>query len=422
MDKEQLKIINNLEEFLTPKRSIIQDNVLRRCLNERWFSDTLAWLMDPKGDHGFGVEFIKLFIKKVATKRTLSKNNSRGVSRLKWGKKGKGRISTSLQLSNSTTLREFYLSQGVRKKDNHGQQYCDIVLLDLDSCDNIILVVENKLFTINTKNQLATYFKTVENKFKRVKTREYVYLTLYGDNPVLYEENAVLNDHWVCLSWLTDISAILQSLASKAKQIDSKVEEFLQLLRYIQSITESSPVNPEELLDTLLSIASDCLFEELQRLVKRGTWQRTKTNRIRHTSVNTLLKLGLLPNYYVTVQGIDGSVPKYEKILIPFGAHVDQIFNLFDLAARDIYHLHFKDPPLYLNDNKKLTKTISEKRQKYKNILKFVHDNRYHLQVLLQSCKKIKAEAKSLFEQNELDNIAYFQNDALYLDVSKEGE
>jgi len=403
MDKEQNIIINKLKKYLAPVKNSIQDNVLRRCLNERWLSDTLAWLMDPKADHGFGVDFIKLFVQKVAFKRTSSISNSHGASRLKWGKKGKGRIATSLHLGNSTTLREFYLSQGVKKKDNRGQQYCDIVMLDLDSCDNIILVVENKLFTINTKNQLSTYFGTVENKFKRAKTREYVYLTLYGDDPVLYEGDAAgLNDHWVCLSWLTDIIEILQNLVSQNKQIDPKVEEFLKLLQYLQSINESPPVNADELLYALISIASDCLLEELQRLVLRGEWQ-SKKNRIKHTSVNTFLKLGLLPNYYVTVQGIDGNVPKYEKILIPFGAHVDQIFNLFDMAARDIYHLHFKNPNLYLNDKRKLTKTISETRNKHKDTLRFVHDNRYHLQILLQKNKKIQNEAKSLFEQNELD-------------------
>jgi len=219
---------------------------------------------------------------------------------------------------------------------------------------------------------------------------------------VLYDGDAGLNDHWVCLSWLTDIIEILQNLVSQNKQIDPKAEEFLKLLQYLQSINESPPANPDELLDALISIASDCLLEELQRLVLRGEWQ-SKKNRIKHTSVNTFLKLGLLPNYYVTVQGIDGNVPKYEKILIPFGAHVDQIFNLFDMAARDIYHRHFKNPNLYLNDKKKLTKTISETRNKHKDTLRFVHDNRYHLQILLQKNKKIQNEAKSLFEQNELD-------------------
>ncbi len=33
----------------------LPDVTLRRCLSEAWFSDTLAWLLDPKAGHKLGV-------------------------------------------------------------------------------------------------------------------------------------------------------------------------------------------------------------------------------------------------------------------------------------------------------------------------------------------------------------------------------
>jgi hypothetical protein len=47
--------------------------LLTRCLNESWFSDTLAWLLDPKGSHGLGKKFADEFIKKIAEIRTNNK-------------------------------------------------------------------------------------------------------------------------------------------------------------------------------------------------------------------------------------------------------------------------------------------------------------------------------------------------------------
>jgi hypothetical protein len=398
MEQEKEETIKKIDDFLKSKRNDIPDNVLRRCLNENWFSDTLAWLMDPKSDHGLGTAFIKLFVEKVAKKRSSNSTNPHRASYLKWGKSGSGRASTSLHLSNSTSLREFYLSQSINKKDPTGQLYCDVVLMDLDSQDSIILVIENKLFTINSKTQLSDYYKVVEKKFSKVKKREYVYLTLSGDDPVSYGKNSHLNKQWVCLSWLCDIKEILEKLDGK---LDIKVREFLQLLQYLESITKNALTISSALRDIILDVASDCLFEELRRLLKKGEWKRLRSNKISHTSVKTRLKFSLLPNYYVTIQGMDGKNPKYEKILIPFGAHPDQIFNLFDIAAREIYHRHFNDYKLYLNDNRKLTKTISATKTKYKYILQFIHDNRYQLQVLLQSNKTIRDEQKIFIEQNE---------------------
>jgi hypothetical protein len=61
-------------------------------------------------------------------------------------------------------------------------RYCDLVLLDLDSDDGLTVFIENKLFTCNQADQLVEYLEAAEEKFSRIPTREYVYLTLRGDS------------------------------------------------------------------------------------------------------------------------------------------------------------------------------------------------------------------------------------------------
>lgn len=46
---------------------------LRRCLSESWFSDTLAWLLDPKASHGLGVKFLREMLERIAQRRKESK-------------------------------------------------------------------------------------------------------------------------------------------------------------------------------------------------------------------------------------------------------------------------------------------------------------------------------------------------------------
>jgi hypothetical protein len=87
-------IISVFEGFIIEKnaKAKLPDITLRRCLSEAWFSDTLAWLLDPKADHGLGVGFANEFLKKVASNRSSSKfGYARRRYHLKWGKKGPGK-------------------------------------------------------------------------------------------------------------------------------------------------------------------------------------------------------------------------------------------------------------------------------------------------------------------------------------------
>ncbi len=77
-------------------------------------------------------------------------------------------------------------------KEKGSAQFADIALFDLDSKDGLFITIENKLFTTNHPQQLETYYKLIEDKYSSVKTREYVYLTLTGEEPTYFGKRKIL--------------------------------------------------------------------------------------------------------------------------------------------------------------------------------------------------------------------------------------
>ena len=377
----------------TNRAAELPDVALRRCLSEAWFSDTLAWLLDPKAGHKLSVRFVKEFIKKIAQNRCSSEIvYARSGSHLKWGKKGPGIARSGIKLANSTVIREFYLSKAVKKRGGRGQRYCDLVLLDLDPGDSLFVVVENKLFTTNHPKQLEDYFEAVESKYRRAKVREYVYLTLKRSKPKIFaDENTSCHKHWVQVSWLDDLLEILEKCIDQ--NAPNELSHLMKLLNYLNELTRS-PIAVSDGIDKLRKVliegATDCLLDELERLGegKPGNWRKEKSKSeaivLSHSSKpKSKLYVEMLSNFTVTVQGRRRTSEEFEKILIPFGSNTKQIFNLFDMAARDVYYLHFKDPKRYLGDKKKLTKTVVLARAKHKDLLNFIHEYRFELKALM---------------------------------------
>jgi hypothetical protein len=55
------------------------------------------------------------------------------------------------------------------------------------------------------------------------------------------------------------------------------------------------------------------------------------------------MSVELTPGLTVTVQGLQYSRrAEFDKIVVPFGAHPDQVTNLLDIAARDVFHKFFE--------------------------------------------------------------------------------
>ena len=375
-------------------------NDFARYLNEAWFSKSLAWLLNPKESHGFGVKFAKLFLIEIARERTKgcqpwqSKTSHEYVRRatmLKWRRSKYGLSPSGLSLKNAFPVTEFYLSKEPElKRNNKIPSYVDILFMDLDLGDSIIVAIENKLFTVNHDNQLEWYYNCLERKFSKTKVREYVYLTLLGDTP--HARDSKDTNQWVCLSWLETILSILEELTAVG-DIQPDIAKLIEILRWLKMChPNTAPVGQIQSFRKMLQeLTTSCLLEELNRLgeKKRGTWKiKSYRQRIGNTLVHSSyparnLYVKLLPNLTITISGRDSTGCLFEKVIVPFGCNADQMFNLLDLAARDVYRLYFIHPALYLASKRRL-RQLSKEKQSRKPFFDFTCEYSTALLILLQ--------------------------------------
>lgn len=388
-----IQIMRHVEAFLTRHHIDCDDPdlVLKRSFNEAWFSNMLAWLLNAKGSHGLGTRFTDGFLKSLAKKRSDQQNQyARRDSFLKWGKEGKGRSTSGLSLSNASAAREFFLSSGIGRESTQGSRFCDVVLVDLDPADGLFVAIENKLFTTNHRNQLQDYHQTIESRYRRANTREYVYLTFHGFYPLSSGgQSTTLNQIWLRCSWTEDIAGILHSFSNE--ELHPELSKLLRLLKWLKSIyQEREESRAEEFRLQILYAAAYCLEEELNRLGegRTGTWSITRqgksVNLVHSANPKSPLVVELLPSLSVTVQGLRKGRASFEKIVIPYGVNTDQIFNLLDIAARDIYKAHFGEKSsVYLNAHKKRTRSSTcNRKQAVRPLIDFVSDHFEALRVL----------------------------------------
>ncbi len=407
--------LTRLESYLEkhPLPTAHASLVLRRCLRESWFLDTLWWLLDPKGSHGYGVRFLQEFLEAVAQKRSRpGEGYSRNESMLKWGKAGRGQSVGRLNLGNAAVLREFYLSQPRGRRSKRGPRYLDIAVLDLDSDDALFMAVEGKLFLANRPGQLQEYEEAVEEKYSRAKLREYVYLTIFGDRPIVFDqENAASYAPWVSLGWAAEILDILNRMKGSDQQVE--VRHFREILEWLREMRLGDlEADVSGLHTAFLKATTDCLLEELQRLAKTtsGRWRVLSTNEfvLEHTRTPARrLYIDLLPSMSITVQGRQHGRGLFEKILVPFGCSAEQVFNLLDVAARDIYWLFFDDPMYYLK-NVRRKSTLTVLRTQTKPLFSFVYEHKEPLAVLFG---QLEAAKKAQRSQAEAERLAVAENE-----------
>ena len=407
--------LRKIENFFLRNKLKIQnkDLVFTRCFNEAWFSNTLSWLLDPKGSHGLRAEFANEFLKKIAQIRTKgAKQNKykRKNSLFKWGKKGHGRPTSNLSLKNAAVAREFYLSKSIKRGVGKKPRFCDVAFFDLDSSDSIFVAIENKLFSSNHPFQLEDYYDLIEDRFRRAKTREYVYLTIHGFDPVKFKgETSRKDKYWIRMSWIDDIYTLLNIF--KGKTENREVAKLTDLLGWLRKLCNKNiKEHIENLRSNLLQATATCLQAELNRLGtgKPGSWKLPKQHRqnvtIIHTShPKTPLHLDMLPNLSITLQSRRNGKPLFEKIIVPYGTNTDQIYNLLDIAARDVYHYHFNgNRNRYLADKRRLTECRTTEKIENENIFNFVSKYRNELLILFTMSQAIWMAQKNDLQESHI--------------------
>jgi hypothetical protein len=93
-----------------------------------------------------------------------------------------------------------------------------------------LIVIENKLFSPETGDQLDRYFKYIESRYAPVLRRFYFYLTPEGIAPAKYEDNR----NWLPISYSTVTDVVREFLKSG---LPERVKSFLQ--QYVEHIQKN---------------------------------------------------------------------------------------------------------------------------------------------------------------------------------------
>jgi len=188
------KLYNNLindEDFDRLELGLNQPNIfeiLKISKTEIRHSNFLSWLINPKGSHGLGEIFLKKFLREV-----FSSEKSTNIDQIEVNK---------IDYSNVEIIREW--------------KNIDLLII----LDDIVISIENKVYSKEHSNQLVRYRKIVEEEFPK-KRKSFVYLTPEGIDSE--QESEV----YIPLSYNFIIESIDRVLEIYKESVSNKIKNYL---------------------------------------------------------------------------------------------------------------------------------------------------------------------------------------------------
>jgi len=125
-------------------------NILKISKAEIRHSNFLAWLFDPKGNHGLGKIFINKFLRDVFSDDKIKRNQ----------------VDADLLNYDNVEIRREWKN-------------IDLLLILNDD----VVTIENKIDTEDSYKQLSTYKGRIENVFPDKSHKHFIYLTPFGNDP-----------------------------------------------------------------------------------------------------------------------------------------------------------------------------------------------------------------------------------------------
>ena len=171
----------------------------------------LAELLSPKGSHGKGDVFQKLFIEQVI-------NNAIGTEEDDWQRSP---ISTD---SNFSCYYE-------NSEDVDGR--IDLVLRRNDCA----VVIENKIYASDQERQLKRYFDAAKTWVGDEAKVYVVYLNLYGEDVSDWGRGGLANKDYGIITYETDIKNWLELCAKEAFDVPHLRETIVQYKRLVERLT-----------------------------------------------------------------------------------------------------------------------------------------------------------------------------------------
>ncbi len=234
MDKSELEVayMNFISDNDVSKLELILDkpnifHALKIIQQEIRHSNFLAWLLNPKENHGLGELFLKRFLREVLV------SNKVNISLIEI---------EEMNLDIAEIKREFL--------------NIDILV----EIENLVIIIENKIRSKEHSNQLNRYFEEVTNHYGREPVIAFVYLTVSGEAPS--------NDSYIPLSYEKIERIISDILSVYYERLNPSIlmylKDYLHILRNeimdngeINELSKKIYKNHKVLLDRLFEFKQD---------------------------------------------------------------------------------------------------------------------------------------------------------------------
>ncbi|GAB1370149.1 hypothetical protein MASR1M45_02070 [Candidatus Kapaibacterium sp.] len=352
-----------------------RDTAFISKFNETWFSNILVWLLDAKRKEDIGIAFNEKFVELIL-------RNSKEIKKF--------------NLNNSVSVREFYLISS--KSEAQKSRYADLAFLDFDKNDSLMILLENKLFSHDSKNQIKDYFSAL-NSFNEIKNKYIVYLTLFGDNPKNFKTDGSL----IILSWVDDLLPILNELNDNQLKNAPELKILINLLNWIKQV-KFDKSDFGLYTSNFLNCVSEKFYLQTKYYLPNAIIKHINTkksiNSITFDKKNNIkLEFSVLPNISVVLKvcKANNHTKVLKKYIIPFLEDSGQYNNFIDLVVRNVISSF-------------VIKTDFAERSSVDNLFKndvlyqFTSYYFKQLKVLLQIYNLISRK-KSIFEENSSEEF-----------------
>lgn len=227
-------VINNpkLEELEAKINAFNPFSVLKISHHEIRHSNVLAWLLDPKGNHNLGDYFLKKFLLKVVLAN-------------------EEKYSETISLAD-LMLKDFSSSIVTREEKN-----IDILVKSQEH--KLILIIENKIKSDESENQLTKYYNEIMSSH-RDWFKVPLYLTLDGNDPKHHDKFGSFSHVQLAL-------LIKETLEIKNQYLLPRIKEFISY--YLESLISNLDMDPQVKkicidIYTQHQLAADTLFDYIK--------------------------------------------------------------------------------------------------------------------------------------------------------------
>lgn len=244
VQKAYKDMIVNESSFIKEGNQFNVFNVLGLWSEEvRLHSAMIRELLDPSGSHGCSDRFLRLFFTKVYDINIPEKES----------------------LSKAIVDSEYYISQ-ISEDGNEGGRI-DILVSVPEELNTKSLIIENKIYALDQKNQLLRYYNFGKKKFK--DSFILTYLTLDGKQPSTSSIGDGNNIEPICISYSNHIMTWLQSCAQTAFDKPKVREIIIQYIDLLKQITENTMIKKDEIVNIVASSEGN-LISGLQICARRN--------------------------------------------------------------------------------------------------------------------------------------------------------